>query len=62
MQDFVLSLLQCENVVLALLSILFIVHCSLFIVIVNVQCCNNIVCGLVLRCWPLSKFELFCMI
>ena len=24
-------------------------HCSLFIVIVNVQCCNNIVGGLVLR-------------
>ena len=24
-------------------------HCLLFIVIVNVQCCNNIVGGLVLR-------------
>ena len=29
-------------------------HCSLFTVIVNVQCCNNIVGGLVLRCLPSS--------
>ena len=49
-----------SNLVLALLSLLFIVfivHCSLFIVhgslffvIVKVQCCNNIVGCLVLRC------------
>ena len=41
---------------MALLSLLFIVnvHCSLFMVIVNLQCCNNIVGGLILR-WKAHK-------
>ena len=30
--------------------VVFIVHCSLFIVIVIIQCCDNIIGGLVLRC------------